>query len=129
MECCKACLSPLPDSKERRSLVNPKSHVVINGLIQLSSKIEEDTSNCKQYFSHGYVCKKCFNLVNRYINLSNSLAEMEKTILGTLCSAIGRSEPITRGIKRSSPSLGTSTCTPERIRIDNNSESSSVVVS
>ena len=46
MECCKACLSPLPDSKERRSLVNPKSHVVINGLIQLSSKIEEDTSNC-----------------------------------------------------------------------------------
>ena len=107
--------------------MNPKSHVVINGLIQLCSKIEEDTSNCKQYFSHGYVCKKCFNLVNRYINLSNSLAEMEKTILGTLCSAVGRSEPITRGLKRSSPSLGTST--PKRIRIDNNSESSSVVVS
>ena len=127
MERCKACLSPLPDSKERRSLVNPKSHIVRNGLIQLSSKIDEDTSNCKQHFSHGYVCKKCFNLVNRYINLSNNLAEMEKTILGTLSSAFGRSEPITRGMKRSSPSLGTST--PKRIRIDNNSESSSVVVS
>jgi hypothetical protein len=85
MEHCKACVHvcPLPDSKERRSLVNPKSHAVKNGFVQLSSKIEEDTSRCEQRFGHGYVCKKCFNQVKRCIELSNNLAEMEKTILGT----------------------------------------------
>ncbi len=93
--------------------MSSRSLAVRNGFVQLSSKIEEDTSKCEQLFGQGCVCKKCFNLVKRYIELSNNLADMEKNILGTLSSAFGHSKPVTRGIKRSSPSLGSST--PKRI--------------
>ena len=121
MERCKACRSPVLDTKERHSLLNPKSHTARNGLIQLSSKIE-DTFKCG-----GYVCKKCFNLVKRCVDLTNNLEEIENTIVCILSPALGHGEAVTIGIKRSNPSLGAST--PKRIRVNDNSESSSVVVS
>ena len=108
-------------------MVDPKSHTVRNGFIQLSSKIEEDTSKCEQQFSGGYVCKKCFNLVKRCVDLTNNLEEIENTIVRILSPTLGHGEAVTIGIKRSNPSLGAST--PKRIRLDDKSESSSVMVS
>ena len=70
------------------------------------------------------MCKKCFNLVKRCVDLTNNLEKIENTILSP---SLGHGKAVTIGIKRSNPSLVAST--PKRIRVDDNSESSSVVVS
>ena len=98
MERGKACRSPILDAKERHSLVNPKSHTIRNGLVQLSSKIE-DTSKCEQQFSGGFVCKKCFNLVKRCVDLTNNLEEIKNTIVRILSPTLGHDEVVTIGIK------------------------------
>ena len=123
------CRSPVLDIKERRSLESskPNNIAVRNGLIQLSGKVEEDTPRCEDYCSHGYVCRKRFNLPLKFVNLTNTLIEIEKTIISDLSSIFSHCEPSARGTKRSISSFVTST--PKRTRIENNSASSSVVVS
>ena len=94
MQRCKACGSPVPNPKERRLLESTSSYSVRNGLLQLSKKAEEDinSSICDDHFSHGYVCKKCFILVEKYVSLTSKLIELEKTITSNLQSAIDQCE-------------------------------------
>ena len=128
MQRCKVCGSPVPNHKERRLLEGTSSSSVRNGLLQLSKKVELKASICDDHFSHGYICKKCFILVEKCVSLTNKLIELEKTITSNLQSAIGQCEPQegARGTKRySCSSHGTST--PKRMRIENNASSSVVV--
>ena len=130
MERCKACGAAVPNPKERRSLESVTSNSVRNGLVQFSWQVDGNVPRVNEgHFYDGYVCKKCFVLVGKSIDLTNKLMDMEKTIITNLRSALISfgSHGSGRGTKRClCQSYGTST--PKRMRIETNSGSSSVVV-
>ena len=136
MHHCKACGASVPNPKERRSLESASSGSVRNGLFQFSRKVEENYSRLDDdHFSHGYVCKKCFLLVERCLGLTSKLMEVERTITSNLTSAfvsfgLCESQDCARGTKRCQDPSSSShnTCTPKRMRLEN-SASPSVVVS
>lgn len=100
MERCKACRSLVLDTRERPSLVNPKSHTVTNGLIQLSSKIEDTSKiNVNSNLVVAMCVKSAFNLVKRCVDLTNNLEEIENTIVRISSPTLGHCEVVTIGIK------------------------------
>ena len=74
---CKACAIPVPNSKERRSLESSSSEHV---KLALEACFRED-GRCavatRLHVSTGYVCKKCFLLVDKKVRIKNELEKVK----------------------------------------------------
>ena len=74
---CKACAIPVPNSKERRSLESSSSEHV---KLALEASFRED-GRCavatRLHVSTGYVCKKCFLLVDKKVRIKNELEKVK----------------------------------------------------
>lgn len=85
---CKACAIPVPNSKERRSLENSSSeHVKL-----ASDACFREDGRCavttRQYISTGYVCKKCFVLVDKKVRIKNELEKVKVNLKDKVLRAI-----------------------------------------
>lgn len=126
MHRCKACSSPVPNPKERRLLESTTSSSVRIGLVQFSRKVQDDASlSIDEHFSHGYVCKKCFGVMEKFLSLSYKLTELENMISSNLSETLisfglSGSQKCQRGTKRILYPSQRGTCTLKRMRIANN---------
>ena len=85
---CKACAIPVPNSKERRSLESSSSEHV---KLALEACFRED-GRCavatRLHVSTGYVCKKCFLLVDKKVRIKNELEKVKVNLKDKVSRAI-----------------------------------------
>lgn len=81
---CKACSSEVPNARERRSLQVETSANVRDILEQLCCIRGCQESVVRQHCCSGYVCKKCFVLVEKYNRLQTDLKEVHKALLDNI---------------------------------------------
>lgn len=81
---CKACSSEVPNARERRSLQVETSANVRDTLEQLCCIRGCQESVVRQHCCSGYVCKKCFVLVEKYNRLQTDLKEVHKALLDNI---------------------------------------------
>ena len=89
MHRCKACGSPVCDSKERRVLDKSTSESVRLSLCDFTKDHlgDDSVSFSDERFSDGYLCKKCFMLVQKRSRLRRELENIDATILSNIKSA------------------------------------------
>ena len=74
---CKACAIPVPNSKERRSLESSSSEHVKLGLEACFREDGRCAVATRLHVSTGYVCKKCFLLVDKKVRIKNELEKVK----------------------------------------------------
>ena len=77
---CKACAIPVPNSKERRTLESSSSEHVKLAMEACFMDDRRCAVATRQHFAAGYVCKKCFVLVDKKVRMESEL-EKVKVIL------------------------------------------------
>lgn len=133
MHHCKACRSSVCNPRERRLLEKSTSSLVRQDLRNLTIKLSGNLARFgEDHFSSGYLCKKCFMLVQKRIHLRSELEKIDFNISNLRTSATvfayddehGSCE-VVRASKRGNQSLQCNT--PKRMRVNDESGASVVV--
>ena len=81
MHRCKACGSPVCDSRERRLLGKSTSISVRQELCDLTSNLDDNLVRFnEEHFSDGYLCMKCYMLVVKRSHLKCELKRIDSTL-------------------------------------------------
>ncbi len=137
---CKACAAQVPNSKERRLLENPASEQVRSALEVSFTDHGCCEAAARQHVSSGYVCKRCFILLDKKVRLELEIKKVKSNLSHKVAGAIQSftlpEEPRSMRLPTdSSPSAvtrkrpsGAAPSAPKRPRIDEE-QSPSVAVS
>ena len=85
---CKACAIPVPNSKERRSLESSSSEHVKLALEACFREDERYAVATRLHVSTGYVCKKCFLLVDKKVRIKTELEKVKVNLKDKVSRAI-----------------------------------------
>ena len=131
---CKACAVQVPNCKERRSLESSTCD-----LVRSSLEVCFTSSGCceavaRQHVSSGYVCKRCFVLVDKKVRLETEMekvkTDLNQKVAGAIKSfALPEEAPspapdslevpkIPSAQKRPSGAADSEVSAPKRLRID-----------
>ena len=128
---CKACAVPVPKSQERRLLESSQSEQVRSTLEVSFTDHGCCEAAARQHVSSGYVCKKCFVLMEKKVRLELELekvkSDLGRKVVGAIHSFSLPEEPrsigvleaptISSAVTRKRPSAAAPSA-PKRPRID-----------
>ena len=96
-----------------------------SGLVQFAGNVQDNAHpSINEHFCQGYVCRKCFTLVEKILVLRSKISELESTITSKLREGLVSfgycgSQEHERGVKRSIHPSQQGACTPKIIHIEN----------